>query len=333
MSMHQMNVSCKPCKLTAINFRTYLTTHPSLSIMSSVIFGVWPLAGITSGAVEPEMARETIRAAIESGLDTFDTAYSYGFDGEAERYLGEVLAEFRGKPDSPPMRVIGKVGQRWTAGRKRYTDASPSQLTTDAEESLRRLGLEKFDCLLLHAIDPKVDLKRSAEAIDALRRRGLADRIGISNANREEIEQFASYVNCSAIQCPLNLLQRHSLESIIPAASQMDAAVYVYWTLMKGLLAGQISRDHQFDVGDSRPGYEIFQGEKRRRAHDVVDRLWRIAQQNNTTVAKLSIGWAVSQPGVTAALVGAKTPQQIRETASAKPLSQELLNHLAGMNL
>jgi aryl-alcohol dehydrogenase-like predicted oxidoreductase len=301
--------------------------------MPSVILGVWPLAGITSGTVEPDTARQTIREAIESGIDTFDTAYSYGFDGMAERYLGEVLAEYRNKPNSPSLQVIGKVGQRWTADRKRYTDASPNQLTADAEESLRRLGLEKFDCLLLHAIDPKVDLKRSADAIDALRRRGLADRIGISNANCEELQQFSSYVNCSAIQCPLNLLQRHSRDSIIPAAAGFGAAVYVYWTLMKGLLAGQISRDHQFDVGDSRPGYEIFQGEKRRRAHDVIDRLWRIAQQHDTTVAKLSIGWAVSQTGVTAALVGAKTPLQIRETASTAPLSQDLLNLLAGMNL
>jgi len=301
--------------------------------MPSVIFGVWPLAGITSGTVDPETARQTIRAAIESGLDTFDTAYSYGFDGEAERYLGEVLAEYRTTATPPTLRVIGKVGQRWSADNKRYTDASPNQLTADAEESLRRLKIEKFDCLLLHAIDPKVDLKRSAEAIDALRRRGLADSVGISNANCEELQQFSSYVNCSAIECPLNLLQRHSLDSIIPAAAQINASVYVYWTLMKGLLAGQISRDHQFDLGDSRPGYEIFQGEKRRRAHDVIDRLWRIAQQHNTTVAKLSIGWAVSQPGVTAALVGAKTPAQIRETASAAPLSPELLNHLAEMNL
>lgn len=301
--------------------------------MPSVIFGVWPLAGITSGTVEPETARETIRAAIESGLNTFDTAFSYGFDGEAERYLGDVIAEYRSAASAPDLRVIGKVGQRWTADRRRYTDASPNQLTADAEESLRRLKIEKFDCLLLHAIDPKVDLKRSAEAIDALRRRGLADSVGISNANTEELQQFSSYVNCSAIECPLNLLQRHSLDSIIPAAAQQKASVYVYWTLMKGLLAGQISRDHQFDVGDSRPGYEIFQGEKRRRAHDVVDRLWRIAQQYNTTVANLSIGWAVSQPGVTAALVGAKTPAQIRETALAAPLSQELLNHLAEMNL
>ncbi|HBJ34133.1 MAG TPA: aldo/keto reductase [Planctomycetaceae bacterium] len=301
--------------------------------MPSVIFGVWPLAGITSGTVEPDTARQTIRAAIQSGIDTFDTAYSYGFDGQAEQYLGEILAEYRSDPQSPPLRVIGKVGQRWSADRKRYTDASPNQLTADAEESLRRLRLEKFDCLLLHAIDPKVDLKRSADAIEALRRRGLADSIGISNANREELQQFSSYVNCAAIQCPLNLLQRHSLDSIVPAAAGLGSAVYVYWTLMKGLLAGQISRDHQFDVGDSRPGYEIFQGEKRRRAHDVIDRLWRIAQQHDTTVAKLSIGWAVSQPGVTAALVGAKSPAQICETASATPLSQDLLNHLAGMNL
>jgi len=297
--------------------------------MPSVIFGVWPLAGITSGTVEPETARQTIRAAIESGLDTFDTAYSYGFNGEAETYLGDVLAEHRGTATSPPLRVIGKVGQRWSADRKRYTDASPKRLTADAEESLRRLKIEKFDCLLLHAIDPKVDLKRSAEAIDALRRRGLADSVGISNANREELQQFSSAVHCSAIECPLNLLQRHSLDSIIPAAAQINASVYVYWTLMKGLLAGQIARDHQFDVGDSRPGYEIFQGEQRRRAHDVIDRLWRIAQQYHTTVANLSIGWAVSQPGVTAALVGAKTPAQIRETAAAAPLSPELLNHLA----
>lgn len=301
--------------------------------MASVILGVWPLAGITSGVVEPETARNTIRAAIEAGIDWFDTAFSYGYQGEAERYLGEVLAEHHNQPHASRLKVIGKVGQRWSPDRKRYTDASPGRLIADAEESLRRLGLEKFDCLLLHAIDPKVDLKRSADAIESLRQRGLADRIGISNANREELQQFAAYVECSAIECPLNLLQRHALDSVIPSAAQLQASVYVYWTLMKGLLAGQITRDHQFDVGDSRPGYEIFQGEKRRRAHDVIDRLARLAQQHDTTVAKLSIGWAVSQPGVTAALVGAKTPAQIHETASAGPLSPTLLQELAAMNL
>ena len=295
--------------------------------MSHVIMGVWPLAGITSGAVEPETARATIDAAIDAGIDTFDTAYSYGYQGEAELRLGEVLR--RRRSAAKPLQVIGKVGQRWTADRQRYTDGSPQQLTRDAEESLRRLGIERFDCLLLHAVDAKVDLRRSAEAIDALRRRGLADRIGISNANSEELQRFAGQVSCSAIQCPLNLLQQHTLESLLPTARRVGAGGYVYWTLMKGLLAGRISRDQTFEPGDSRPGYEIFQGEKRRRAHDVVDGLEAIAADADTTVARLAIGWALAQPGVVGALVGAKSPEQIRENAAARPLDQWLLQRIA----
>ena len=295
--------------------------------MSSIILGVWPLAGITSGAVDPETARQTIHAAIDAGIDTFDSAFSYGYEGESERLLGEVLRARRGQAaeDNRSLRVIGKVGQRWSGYKNRYTDGTPKQLTLDAEESLRRLGIEKFDWLLLHAIDPKVDLMRSAEALLQLQRRGLADAFGICNVNTEELTQFAQYVDCAAIQCPLNLLQRHSLDPLIRTARSLGAECFVYWTLMKGLLAGQISRDHQFDAADSRPGYAIFQGEQRRRAHDVIDLLESIAQRFDTTVARLAIGWALSQPGVTGALVGAKSPEQIRETAAAGPLSDELL--------
>jgi aryl-alcohol dehydrogenase-like predicted oxidoreductase len=298
--------------------------------MSPIILGVWPLAGITSGNVDPDTAQQTIHAAIDVGIDTFDSAYSYGYDGESENLLGDVLRQRRCvAPDGAPLRVIGKVGQRWTRDKTRYTDGTPKQLTLDAEESLRRLGIEKFDWLMLHAVDPKVDLMRSASALDQLRRRGLADALGICNINAEELLQFSQHVRCAAIQCPLNLLQRHSSDPLIRTAAEVGANCFVYWTLMKGLLAGKIGRDHQFDVGDSRPGYEIFQGEKRRRAHDVIDILEAIATRHETTIARLAIGWALSQPGVTAALVGAKSPEQIRETALAKPLSSEVLREIA----
>ncbi len=301
--------------------------------MSAIILGVWPLAGITSSAVDPETARQTIHAAIDAGIDTFDTAFSYGYEGECERLLGEVLRARRGQAaeQGRHLRVIGKVGQRWSNDKQRYTDGTPKQLTLDAEESLRRLGVEKFDWLLLHAIDPKVDLLRSAEALLQLQRRGLADAIGICNVNVEELTQFSQYVDCAAIQCPLNLLQRHSLDPLIRTAQSLGADCFVYWTLMKGLLSGQISRDHQFPAADSRPGYAIFQGEQRRRAHDVIDLLETIARRFDTTVARLAIGWALSQPGVSGALVGAKTPEQIRENAAAVPLSDELLAAIAAI--
>jgi aryl-alcohol dehydrogenase-like predicted oxidoreductase len=298
--------------------------------VTKVILGVWPLAGITSGAVDPQLARDTIRAALDSGIDTVDTAFSYGYEGEAECRLGEALHAHR-IAHGPPPRIIGKVGQRWTTDRRRYTDASPAQLTRDAEESLRRLGIPRFDWLLLHAIDPQVDLRRSAEALDALRRRGLADRIGISNANSEELQTFAACVPCSALQCPLNLLQPESLSPLIATANGLGVGSFVYWVLMKGLLTGKITRDHRFAAGDSRPSYAIFQGAARQQAHDVVDGLRQLAQAYNTTVANLAIGWAISQPGVLGALVGAKTPEQIRETADAKPLTAEVLEAIGSI--
>jgi aryl-alcohol dehydrogenase-like predicted oxidoreductase len=86
-----------------------------------------------------------------------------------------------------------------------------------------------------------------------------------------------------------------------------------------------MSRNHQFAAGDSRPRYEIFQGDSRRRTHDVLDQMGRVAKQSGMTIAQLSIGWALSQPGVSAALVGARRPEQIIETANSVPLADEIV--------
>ena len=93
-----------------------------------VILGLWPIAGITTVGVTAEDARATIRSAIECGIRWFDTAYSYGFDGESDRLLGEAI-----RGDRDRYGVIGKVGQRWSADRQRVVDASPATLIRDAE--------------------------------------------------------------------------------------------------------------------------------------------------------------------------------------------------------
>lgn len=294
--------------------------------MNPIILGLWPIAGITSIGVTREQSLATIQMAIDAGIGMFDTAFSYGYDGESDRMLGEVLR--RDKNQNRPLSVIGKVGQRWTSDRRRVVNASPEQLIADAETSLARIGIERFDLLMLHSVDPDVDVEYSATAMEGLRRRGLARRVGICNATRHELIRFADVALCSAIQCPLNLLQQESLETVIKTASSIGAEAHVYWALMKGLLAGKIDRDHVFGDGDSRPKYEIFQGEARKRAHEVVDRLAIIAKNHDTTVAKLAIGWVLSQAGVTAVLVGAKRPDQIVETATSRKLDAEVLNEV-----
>ena len=248
-----------------------------------------------------------------------------GYDGESDRVLAEFVS---GKPDR--FKVIGKVGQRWTPDRKRLADGRPETLISDAEESLQRLKIDRFDLLMLHSVDPNTPIDQSASALAQLHSRGLCDRIGVCNVTIEEYQAFcaglsASGLSCQAVQCPLNMMQRGKLTDLIPACHHDECDVLAFWVLMKGLLAGKIGRDHVFAEGDSRPNYEIFQGEQREKVHQVLDHLNVIAKQTGQTIAQLSIGWALSQEGVSGALIGARRPDQIAETARSQPLPRDVL--------
>ncbi len=293
---------------------------------SPIILGLWPVAGVTTVGVTRDDARDTVRAAIDAGVTQFDTAFSYGYDGESDRLIGTFLGRDRDR-----FTLIGKVGQRWSADRQRVVDGSPDTLREDAETSLRRIGVDAFDLLMLHSPDPLFPVERSAEAFVSFRRRGLCRRVGICNATPQQRRVFAEVAGCDAIQSPLNLMQPGPLNDVIPEAAGAGCDVHVYWTLMKGLLAGRISRDHVFADGDSRPGYAVYQGEPRRRAHEIVDRLGQLGGRCGVSVAQLAIGWALSQPGVTAALVGARRPEQIRETAAARPLTRDVATEVDGI--
>ena len=86
---------------------------------------------------------------------------------------------------------------------------------------------------------------------------------------------------------------------------------------MKGFLAGKLRRDHQWDPKDGRQKYPVFQGTEWDRTHDFLDALRPIAAESQITLAQLVVAWTIQRPGITAALCGAKRPDQIRETAAA----------------
>lgn len=288
-----------------------------------ITLGLWPIAGVTTIGVTPGDAMGTIQTAIDEGITAFDSAFSYGYDGESDRYLGRAIA---GRRDE--FTVMNKVGQRWDSERNRIVDGTPKQLTADAETSLKRMGIDSFDLLYLHSPDPKVAIETSAQCMEDLRSRGLCRQVGVCNVDLDQLEAFCTVAKCDAIQCPLNLIQSDSLQTLIPRCEELGVSVHVFWTLMKGMLAGKIGRDHQFAKGDSRPNYPIFQGEARLNAHRIVDGLKRLGDDVGMTVAQLSVGWAVSQPGVTSALVGARRPEQIRELASAQRLTPSLISRI-----
>jgi aryl-alcohol dehydrogenase-like predicted oxidoreductase len=113
------------------------------------------------------------------------------------------------------------------------------------------------------------------------------------------------------------MLQRDIEQQTLPWCRENGIAVTVYWPLMKGLLAGKLPRDRQLDERDYRRKYPMYQGNEWQKNQDFVDALRQAAALTGHSVAQLVINWTIQQPGVTAALCGAKRPEQIEETAGA----------------
>ncbi len=280
-------------------------------MISPVALGCWPIAGLTSPGTSDEDSVATIRACFELGINHLDTAYCYGRDGESERLVARALGRRRGE-----MVIATKGGIHWGPVGSQVKDASPATLRRQCEESLRRLQADHVDLLYLHAPDPKTPIAESAGALKELLSEGKTLSVGVSNVTLEQLEAFAEVCPIAAFQPPYNMLQRGIEADALPWCRARGVSVLVYWPLMKGLLAGRLRRDEGF-AGDSRRKYPMFQGEEYGKNLDLVEELRRIAALSGHTVAQLVINWTIHRPGITAALCGAKRPEQLRETAAA----------------
>lgn len=280
--------------------------------VSPVALGCWPIAGMTSLDVNERDSLATIRAAIDSGVNFLDTAYAYGVAGESERMIGQVVAACRER-----VVIATKGGISWAADGSRVLDGSPANLRRQCEESLRRLGMDRVELLYLHAPDPNVPLADSAGELRRLQEEGKTRAVGASNFSLSQLQEFHTVCPIAAFQPPYNMLQRDIERDTLPWCRERNIAVCIYWPLMKGLLTGKLARDHVFVPKDGRTKYPMFQGEEWQRNQDLLDELRGIAAEIGKTLAQMVINWTMHQPGITAALCGAKRPQQIEETAAA----------------
>ncbi|MFN8710993.1 MAG: aldo/keto reductase, partial [Planctomyces sp.] len=142
-----------------------------------------------------------------------------------------------------------------------------------------------------------------------------------SNLSTAQLDEFASICPLTAVQPHYNMLQRDIEADILPWCRERSVAVCVYWPLMKGFLAGRLTRDHHFPEEDGRKKYPMFQGVEWQKNHDFLDEIRSIASEIGVELSQLVIAWTIQQPGITAALCGAKRDWQIRETAAAMSVS------------
>lgn len=275
------------------------------------------MAGVTTLGATHADGVATVHAALDAGVNHFDTAFVYGPSGESDLILAEALRGRRGE-----VVLASKVGVHYESSehgvkQEMSQDARPETLRRECDELLRRLDTDHVDLLYLHSPDPEVPVAESAGALAELMAEGKTRSVGASNTQLEQTQEFAAACPLAALQLPYNLLQRDIEERTLPWCRENGVAVMVYWPLMKGLLAGAMRADHKLAEGDSRLKYPMYQGEEWQRNQAFVEELRTVAALTDVTVAQLVVNWTAAQPGITSVLCGAKRPEQITETAGA----------------
>ena len=179
------------------------------------------------------------------------------------------------------------------------------------------LGSDQLDLLYLHALDPAIPIEETAGALADLLKEGKTRAVGASNCSVDLLPRFSAICPLSACQMHFNMLQREIEAEILPWCRARGVAMIVYWPLMKGLLAGGMTRDQVFPTTDSRHKYPMFNGEEFQRNLDVVDRLKMVAARLACPVADVVLAWTAEQPGITSVLFGATSPMQAVTNAQA----------------
>ena len=281
-------------------------------LVSPVSLGTWPMAGVTSRDVNDQDSIAALQACPELGINFLDTAYCYGPNGESENLIRQALADRREE-----FVIATKCGIHYNSEGEQTQDARPETILQECEESLRRLGTDHVELYYLHSPDPNVPVAESAGAIATLIEAGKVGLAGASNCQLEQIQEFQSACPLSAVQLPYNMLQRDIEEKTVPWCHEQGISVIVYWALMKGLLAGHLQEQSQMHTEDNRRKYPMYQGEEWQRNQQFVAVLREIAEDCGRSVPELVINWTMHQPGITAALCGARRRWQIAESAAA----------------
>jgi aryl-alcohol dehydrogenase-like predicted oxidoreductase len=284
--------------------------------VSRIAFGNWS-AGGDWGRVDRDAAIGATRTALDLGITLFDTAHAYGF-GAAEELLGEALQpEIRSARES--IVIATKGGLRKEDGQT-VRDSSPAGLRRGLESSLRALGAEYVDIFQVHWPDPATPIETTAATLDEFVREGLVRHVGVSNYDARQMTAFQRIRPIDTLQPPYHLFRREIEASILPFAQEHGIGVLVYGPLGHGLLSGRMTADTTFAADDWRSKSDLFVGEGFRRNLAVVRTLTDLAARRGATVAELAIAWTLANPAVDVAIVGARSAEQIRQTAPAADL-------------
>ncbi len=297
----------------AVVSRTHLG-RTNLEI-SRVGFGAWAIGGGNwQGGWGPQDDDESVAAihhAVELGINWIDTAPAYGL-GHAEEVVGRAIRTLA-EADRPY--VFTKCGLIWEPGARTVSNVlAPESIRRECEDSLRRLGLERLDLLQFHwPTHDGTPVETSWATMAELVEEGKVAYIGVSNFDVDLLARCQAVRPVDTAQPELNLLNRQAAADVIPWCAANGTGVLVYSPMRSGLLSGRFSAERVASLpeDDWRRSCDDFLEPKLARNLTLVDRLQVTADRLGCTLPELAVAWTMSWPGVDAAIVGARRPEQV----------------------
>tara|TARA_B110000438_G_scaffold2720_1_gene2808 strand:+ start:3886 stop:4869 length:984 start_codon:yes stop_codon:yes gene_type:complete len=300
-----------------MNFRNFGETGPSLS---EIGLGCWQLGG-DWGDVDDYTAQKVVEAAVQNGINFYDTADVYG-EGRSEELLHKYL-----KPIAPDAFIATKLGRFPSPGNaENYTFENFRRFT---ENSLKRLNVDVLDLTQLHCIPSK--LMESGEVFEWLRKlqqEGKIKQFGASVESISEAKTCLKQKGLASLQIIFNIFRQKPITELFDEAKAKGVSLIVRLPLASGLLGGKLNTNTSFPENDHRlfnkDGQcfnvgETFAGIPFNIGLDIVEELKKMVPEG-MSLAQMSLRWILDFDAVTVVIPGSKSPLQIPDNASATDL-------------
>jgi len=279
--------------------------------LTPIGYGAWAIGGgnweFGWGAQDESESIAAIRRALDSGINWIDTAAVYGL-GHSEEVVGKAL---RGRAQKPM--VFTKCSMRWDKNRQIYRSLKAASLREEVEASLQRLGVDAIDLYQIHWPNPEDEIEEGWETLAKLQEQGKVRFIGVSNFSVAQMKRIQKIAPITSLQPPYSLLRRDIEQEILPFCRENNIGVINYSPMVSGLLTGKMTaeRVRNLPEDDWRKGSPNFQSPKLERNLALAELLREIGQKHGVEAGVVAIAWTLRNPSITAAIVGARRPDQV----------------------
>jgi aryl-alcohol dehydrogenase-like predicted oxidoreductase len=276
--------------------------------------GFWKIMG---GLGQPAVDT-LVKTAFDAGINFIDTANVYSL-GQSEQLLGQAIKGMGLPRDQLVIatKATGIMNELPNGcGQSRY------HLMNEVDASLKRLQLDHIDLYQLHGFDPLTPLEESLAALDAIVRSGKVRYLGVCNLAAWQIMKALAIADARcwarfvSVQAYYTIAGRDLERDVIPLIQDQRLGLMVWSPLAGGLLTGKFSPDGTGPEGSRRTSFD-FPVVDKPRAFACIDAMRPLAETRGASIAQIALAWLLAQPSVSTVIIGAKTPEQLRDNIAA----------------